>query len=73
MTQGKHHAYVRLAVTYEGVQYFSPTTTIDFTRSGTTWNIAAVILVGGVSVLLIGAFFIASRRRGSRSKQRSAQ
>jgi hypothetical protein len=29
--------------------------------------------VGGVSVLLIGAFFIASRRRGSRSKQRSAQ
>ena len=47
MTQGRHHAYVRLAVTYNGVQYFSPTTTLDFTRSGTTWNIAAVILVGG--------------------------
>jgi hypothetical protein len=73
MPQGSHHVYVRLAVTYNGVQYFSPTTTLDFTRSGTTWNIAAVILVGGIAVLLIGAFFIASRRRGSRSKQRSAQ
>jgi len=73
MTQGKHHAYVRLAVTYNEVQYFSPTTTIDFTRSGTTWNIAAVILIGGVAVLLIGAFFIASRRRGARRNQRSAQ
>ena len=73
MTQGRHHAYVRLAVTYNGVQYFSPTTTLDFTRSGTTWNIAAVILVGGIAVLLIGAFFIASRRRGARRNQRRAQ
>jgi hypothetical protein len=73
MTQGKHHAYVRLAVTYNEVQYFSPTTTIDFTRSGTTWNIAAVILIGGIAVLLIGAFFIASRRRGAPRNQRRAQ
>jgi hypothetical protein len=73
MPQGGHHVYVRLAVTYNGVQYFSPTTTLNFTRSGTTWNIAAVMLVGGIAVLLIGAFFIASRRRGAPSNQRRAQ
>lgn len=65
MPQGLHHAYARYVVTYDNVQYFSPTTTLDFTRSGTTWNIAFVILVGGIAVLLIGAFFIASRRRGA--------
>jgi hypothetical protein len=34
--------------------------------------VAAPILVGGIAVLFIGAFFIASRRRGSRSLRRSA-
>jgi hypothetical protein len=65
MAQGLHHAYVRLAVTSDNVQYFSPTTTLAFTRSGTTWNVAAVVLVLGFAILLIGAFFIASRRRGA--------
>jgi hypothetical protein len=72
MAQGSHHAYARLAVTYNGKQYFY-TKQRDFTRSGTTWNVAAIILTFGIAVPLVAAFFIASRRRGARPNRRKAQ
>jgi len=72
LAQGSHHAYARLAVTANGKQYFI-TKQIDFTRSGTTWNVAAVILTFGIAVPLVAAFFIASRRRGVRRGQRRAR
>jgi hypothetical protein len=71
LAQGVHIAYARLAVTYEGKQYFS-TATLSFTRSGTTWNPGAVILTFGIGVAFIGAFFIAARRRSARRRQRRA-
>lgn len=58
--------YILLATRVDGMTYYSSTTTMDFTRSGTTWNLAAVILVGGIGLVETGAFFIASRRRGGR-------
>jgi hypothetical protein len=72
LAQGSHHAYARLAVTYNGKQYFT-TKQIDFIRSGTTWNVAAVILTFGIAVPFVAAFFIAARRRGARQRQRRAR
>ncbi|MGA3057381.1 MAG: vWA domain-containing protein [Candidatus Limnocylindrales bacterium] len=73
MSQGSHHAVIRLTTTDDQGTHFSAQTALDFTRSGTTWNVAAVILVGGIGLLAIGAFFIASRRRGKKRNQRRAQ
>ena len=64
MTQGSHKAVIRLTTTDDQGTQFSAQTTLTFTRSGTTWNVAAVILVGGIGLLAVGAFFIAARRRG---------
>jgi hypothetical protein len=71
MTQGSHSVVIRLITTDDHGSHFSAQTTLSFTRSGTTWNFAAVILAGGVGLLAIGAFFIASRRRGVRHSRRS--
>jgi Mg-chelatase subunit ChlD len=71
-SQGNHNAVVRLTTTDDQGARYTSQQELTFTRSGTTWNVAAPILVGGIAVLFIGAFFIASRRRGSRSLRRSA-
>jgi hypothetical protein len=72
MPQGTNYAVVRLVTTYGGQDY-DQTSTIYFTRSGTTWNVAVVMLVGGIAVLLVGAFFIASRGRGQKRRKRAAR
>jgi hypothetical protein len=73
MAQGHHYAVVRLVASYGGKGYPGPTRTIDFERSGTTWNAAVVVLVGGAAVLLVGAFFITAQRRGGRRTKRAAR
>jgi hypothetical protein len=72
LAQGSHSAVIRLTTTDDQGTHFSAQSTLAFTRSGTTWNVAAVILVGGIGLLAIGAFFIASRRRGLQRDQRRA-
>ena len=64
LRQGAHKLVVRLEVTDDSGASFGPEDlALSFTRSGTTWNIAATSLVGGIALLAIGAVFIASRRR----------
>jgi hypothetical protein len=72
MNQGTNYAVVRLVTSY-GNQDYDVTATIHFVRSGTTWNVAVVILVGGMAILLVGAFFIASRGRGQKRRKRAAR
>jgi hypothetical protein len=73
MSQGSHRAVVRLTTTDDQGTHYTSQQELTFSRSGTTWNVAAVILVGGIGLLAIGAFFIASRRRGEKRNQRRAQ
>jgi hypothetical protein len=72
MTQGSHRIVMRLTATDDSGTHYSSQTDMAFTRSGTTWNVAAVILVGGLAVLAIGAVFIVSRRRRAKEPRRSA-
>ncbi len=73
VAQGSHSAVVRLTTTDDQGTHFSAQTTLTFTRSGTSWNFAALVLVGGIALLAIGAFFIASRRRGGSRNRRGAR
>jgi hypothetical protein len=59
----EHNVVFRLTTTDDAGKQYSDKVGIVFTAGGTTWNVAAVFLVGGIAILLIGAFFIASRRR----------
>ena len=74
LSQGRHTVVAQLTVTDDHGNRFGPEeVSLSFTRGGTTWNIAAVVLVGGIALLAIGAVFIASRRRlllGSRRVDR---
>jgi hypothetical protein len=64
LPQGRHTIVAQLTVTDDHGNRFGPEeVSLSFTRGGTTWNIAAVVLVGGIALLAIGAVFIASRRR----------
>ncbi len=64
LTQGSHRIVMRLTTTDDQGLHYSSDQDLSFTRSGTTWNLAAVILIGGIGLLAIAAAFIASRRRG---------
>jgi Mg-chelatase subunit ChlD len=66
LSQGAHRIWIRLTTSDGSAGPFTSEVEIDFTRTGTTWNFATVFLVGGIGLLLIGAFFIASRRRAHR-------
>jgi hypothetical protein len=73
LEQGDHRVIARLTVTDDQGNSFGPEELrIAFTRSGTTWNIAAAILVGGIGLVAIGATFTASRRRGVAQARRRA-
>jgi hypothetical protein len=63
LTQGSHRIAMRLTTTDDQGLHYSSDQDLSFTRSGTTWNLAAVILIGGIGLLAIVAAFIASRRR----------
>jgi hypothetical protein len=74
LRQGSHRLVARLTVTDDKGSRFGPDEfSLSFVRSGTTWNIAAVALTGGIALVLIGAVFVASRRRGMRGGGRGAQ
>ncbi|MGD0248201.1 MAG: VWA domain-containing protein [Candidatus Limnocylindrales bacterium] len=64
-----HHVVFRLTTTDDQGKQYSDKVGIVFTAGGTTWNVAAVFLVGGIAIILIGAFFIASRRRGAKLRR----
>jgi hypothetical protein len=72
LAQGRHMVVARLTVTDDQGKRFGPEElSLSFTRSGTTWNVAAVALVGGIALVAIGAVFIASRRKSSMTTRRS--
>jgi Mg-chelatase subunit ChlD len=73
MTQGDHRAVVRLTTTDDQGIHYASQVEVTFARSGTTWNFAAVVLVVGIALLAIGAFFIASRRRSTQGSLRRRQ
>jgi von Willebrand factor type A domain len=73
MTRAGHRIVVRLTTTDDQVKYFTSSAEMTFKVSGTTWNAAAVMLIGGLAVLLTGAFFIAARRRSAPRNRRRAQ
>jgi hypothetical protein len=65
----EHHVVFRLTTTDDQGKQYSDKVGIVFTAGGTTWNVAAIFLVGGIAIVLIGAFFIASRRRVAKLRQ----
>jgi hypothetical protein len=73
LTQGSHRIVMRLTTTDDQGLHYSSDQDLSFTRSGTTWNLAAVILIGGIGLLAIAAAFIASRRRGVKRPRGSAR
>jgi hypothetical protein len=72
LAQGKHSIVMRLTTTDDQGTHYTTEQDLAFTRSGTTWNLAAVILIGGIGLLLVGCFFIASQRRGQRQTRKRA-
>jgi Mg-chelatase subunit ChlD len=72
LTQGSHRIVMRLTTTDDQGAHYTAQQELAFSRSGTTWNLAAVMLIGGLGLLAIGAVFIASRRRGVKASRRSA-
>jgi hypothetical protein len=72
LSQGNHRIVMRLTTTDDQGAHYTSQQELAFSRSGTTWNLAAVMLISGIGLLAIGAVFIASRRRGVRKPRRSA-
>jgi Mg-chelatase subunit ChlD len=70
LSQGGHRIVMRLTATDDQGAHYTSQQELAFSRNGTTWNLAAVMLVAGIGVLAIGAVFIASRRRGTPRSRR---
>lgn len=69
MGQGKHRLWLRLTTHDDKNVEYQGQLDLTFSRTGTTWNVAAVVLVGGIGLLAAGAFFIASRRRARQARR----
>ena len=74
MKQGKHKFVALLWVADSSGKSYGPIRReVTFSRAGTSWNIAALALVFGVALVLIGSVFTAARRRGrTRPRRRVA-
>lgn len=65
MSQGAHQLLARLTVT-RGQNTYTGDYAVAFERTGTTFNLAAMFLFGGLAVAAIGATGIAIRRKPSK-------
>ena len=73
MAQGTHDVIARLTVRDSQNHQFRDQVRIAFTRSGTTLNYEADILLGGIALVAMGAVFTATRRRRTAGRQEGGQ
>ena len=62
LDQGQHRLSARVTVS-DGEREFSDTSVLVFQRSGTTLNLGAMFIIGGIATAAVGATSIAARRR----------